>query len=340
MAIEYRRLGRSGLKVTNLCLGAMTFGESKTFMKGVTSPDEEARAVLDRALDAGVDFIDTANMYSEGRSEELLGQWLGPRRRGVILATKVRFPLVPRPKPMDWGLSRRHILDACDASLRRLQTDWIDLYQVHLQDRTVPIEETLRAFDDLITQGKVRYVGCSNYAGYRLVESLWASDRRNLHRYESVQLEWSLIERGAEREVIPACREFGLGVLVWSPLARGILSGKYQRNQPPPQGARLAAWQDTWGRHADDERTWRILDEVRAVARETESTAARVAIAWLLQQPECTSVILGARTVQQLEDNLAAANLRLSPDHMRRLEEISRPRWGYPYEQIGVREPW
>ena len=340
MAIEYRRLGRSGLKVTNLCLGAMTFGESKTFMKGLTSPDAEARAVLDRALDAGVEFIDTANMYSEGRSEELLGQWLGPRRKSIVLATKVRFPLVPNPGPMDGGLSRRHLLEACDESLRRLRTDWIDLYQVHMQDRTVPIEETLRALDDLIRQGKVRYAACSNYAAYRLVESLWASDRHGLHRYESVQLEWSLIERGAEREVIPACREFGLGVLVYCPLARGILSGKYERNQSPPQGARLAAWREVWGRYANDDRTWRIVDEVRAVARETEATPSRVAIAWLLQQPECTSVILGARTLQQLEDNLAAVNLRLSPEHLRRLEELSRPRWEYPYEAIAVREPW
>ena len=342
MAIEYRRLGRSGLEVANLCLGAMTFGESRTFMKGVTSPDAEARAVLDRALDAGIDFIDTANVYSEGRSEELLGEWLGRRREKIVLATKCRFPVGadPKPKPNDWGLSRRHILQACEASLRRLRTDWIDLYQVHMQDRSVPIEETLRALDDLIRQGKVRYAGCSNYTGYRLAESLWAADRRDLHRYESVQLQWSLIERGAEREVLPACREFGVGVLVWSPLARGLLSGKYQRSQPPPSGSRLEAWQDTWKKQSGDESTWRILDEVQAVARESESTPARVAIAWLLQQPECTSVILGARTVAQLEDNLAAANLRLAPEQMRRLEQVSRPAWGYPYEFIALREPW
>ena len=342
MAIDYRQLGRCGLKVTNLCLGAMTFGESRTFMKGVTSPDADARAVLDRALDAGIDFIDTANVYSEGRSEELLGQWLGARREKIVLATKCRFPVGAdsKPRPNEWGLSRRHIVEACEASLRRLRTDWIDLYQVHMQDRSVPIEETLRALDDLIRRGKVRYAGCSNYTGYRLTESLWASDRHHLHRYESVQLQWSLIERGAEREVIPTCRELGLGVLVWSPLARGLLTGKYRRSQPPPPGSRLEAWQDTWKKQSADERTWEILDEVQAVARETESTPARVAIAWLLQQPECTSVILGARTVAQLEDNLAAAEIRLAPEQVRRLEEVSRPAWGYPYEFIAVRERW
>jgi aryl-alcohol dehydrogenase-like predicted oxidoreductase len=342
MAIEYRRLGRSGLKVTNLALGAMTFGESATFMKGVTSSDQEARAVLERALEVGIDFIDTANVYSEGRSEELLGEWLGPRREKIVLATKCRFPVGsdPKLKPNESGLSRRHLLQACEASLRRLRTDWIDLYQVHMQDRSVPIDETLRALDDLIRQGKVRYAGCSNYTGYRLTESLWASDRHGVHRYESVQLQWSLIERGAEREMIPACREFGLGVLVWSPLARGLLTGKYQRSRPPPPGTRLEAWQDTWKRQSGDERTWRVLDEVQAVAREAESTPARVAIAWLLEQPECTSVILGARTVAQLEDNLAAASLRLAPEQVRRLEQASRPQWAYPYEFIAVREPW
>lgn len=338
--MEYRRLGRSGLKVSKLCLGAMTFGESETFMRNVTSRDEEARAVLECALDAGVDFIDTANIYSEGRSETLLGEWLGDRRKRVTIATKCRFPMQADPKPMEWGLSRTHILEACEASLRRLKTDYIDLYQVHMQDRTVPIDETLRALDDLVTQGKVRYVGCSNYAGYRLTESLWAADRHGLSRFESVQLQWSLIERGAEREVIPACREFDLGVLVWSPLARGLLSGKYHRNQPPPAGSRLDAWRDSFDRAAAQETVWRTIEAVREVADEQASTPARVAIAWLLQQPECTSVIVGARTVAQLEDNLAAGALHLSEDQLRRLEESSRPGWGYPYDFIAMREPW
>ncbi len=230
--METRRLGRSGLRVSALSLGAMTFGSSASFMKGVTSTDEEARRVFDAALDAGINLIDTANVYSEGRSEELTGEWIRGKRERVVVATKCRFPIGMGMKPVgphDQGLSRKHIIAACDASLTRLDTDFIDLYQVHMQDGAVPIDETLRALDDLVTSGKVRYVGCSNYTGYRLVESLWASDRRDLHRYESVQLQWSLVVRDAEREVVPACRAFDLGVLVWSPLARGFLSGKYQK---------------------------------------------------------------------------------------------------------------
>src|SRR5215470_4108591 len=245
--MEHRPLGRSGLMVPRLCLGAMTFGESRTFMKGVTSADDEARAVLHAALEAGIDFVDTANVYSEGRSEELLGEWLGAARHRVVVATKCRFPTSPDTTlPNQYGLGRKAVIQACEDSLRRLRTDYIDLYQVHMQDRTVPIDETLRAFDDLVTAGKVRYIGCSNYTGYRLVESLWAADRRGTCRYESVQLQWSLVSREAEREVIPACRTFGLGVLPWSPLGRGFLSGKYRRGETPPDGSRLAAWRDTW----------------------------------------------------------------------------------------------
>jgi len=314
----------------------MTFGDSQGFMKGVTSPDDEARAVLDRALAFGIDFIDTANMYSEGRSETLLGQWLGPKRKSVILATKVRFPM--GPGVMDQGLSRRHIIQACEDSLVRLNTDWIDLYQVHMQDGSVPIDETLRALDDLVRWGKVRYIGCSNYAGYRLVESVGAAEKLHTARYESVQLQWHLLERGAEREVIPACRAFDLGVMVWSPLARGLLSGKYHQGQPPPSGARLEAWKDSWARA--DERTWKVLDALRAVSQEVGASPAQVAIAWLLSKAEVTSVIVGARTVKQLEENLGAATLKVPPAQLAALDRASEPQWGYPYDFIAMRERW
>jgi aryl-alcohol dehydrogenase-like predicted oxidoreductase len=338
--MELRRLGKSGLKVSSLCLGAMTFGESETFMKGVTSDDAEARRMVDRALAAGLNFIDTANTYSEGRSEELLGEWLAARRKDVILATKCRFGVgVGRPKPMDQGLSRRHILTACEDSLRRLRTDWIDLYQVHMQDGAVEIDETLRALDDLVTSGKVRYAGCSNYAGYRMAEAAAVADRRNLHRFESVQLQWSLIERGAEREMIPAARAFGLGVMVWSPLCRGLLAGRYRRDMPPPAGSRLAEWKDTWTR-INTERNWRIIDAVAEVAKDVGSTSARVSLAWLLQKPEVSSVIIGVRDSQQLDDNLAAVEVKLSPAQVERLDKVSQPEWGYPYDFIGARERW
>ncbi len=341
--MERRTLGRSGLKVSRLSLGAMTFGESQGFMRGVTSPEEEARRVLDRALDAGIDTIDTANVYSEGRSEELLGRWLEGKRERVVLCTKCRFPTsgldVARAAPHDYGLSRKAILKACEDSLRRLRTDHVDLYQVHMQDRSVPIEETLSALTDLVRHGKVRYVGCSNYTGYRLVESLWAADRRLLEPYVSLQLQWSLVARDCERELVPAVRAFGLGTLVWSPLGRGFLSGKYRHGQPPPADARLAAWQDTW-RMVDTPQNWTVLEKVQEIARARGATPAAVSIAWLLAKPEVSTVIVGARTLGQLEDNLAAAGLALTGDELASLDQVSQPAWGYPYSFIGAREPW
>lgn len=341
--LPHRPLGRSGLKVTPLTLGAMTFGESQGFMKGVTSSDEEARRVLDRALDAGIDTIDTANVYSEGRSEELLGRWLAGKREKVVLATKCRFATAGGPGvvpgPHDHGLSRKAILRACEDSLRRLRTDHLDLYQVHMQDRSVPIDETLRALDDLVRAGKVRYLGCSNYAGYRLVESLWAADRRGYVPFTSVQLQWSLAERGAEREMLPACRTFGLGTMIWSPLGRGFLSGKYRRGEAPPPGARLASWQDSY-RLFDNDRCWTTLGRVRELAAAHDTTPAAVSLAWLLAKPETSTVIIGARTVAQLDDNLAALSVRLSADEIRALDELSAPDWAYPYSFIGAREPW
>jgi aryl-alcohol dehydrogenase-like predicted oxidoreductase len=339
--MDVRPLGRSGLKVTPLSLGAMTFGESQGFMKGVTSDDAEARRVLDRALEAGINLVDTANVYSEGRSEALLGEWLDGRRWQVLLATKCRFPVGPWSEagPHDHGLSRRHILKACEDSLRRLRTDWIDLYQVHMQDSTVPIEETLRALDDLVTSGKVRYVACSNYTGYRLVESLWAADKRDFVRYEAVQLQYSLVCRDAEREVTPACKAFGLGTLAWSPLGRGFLSGKYTRDMAPPAGTRLEAWKDSW-KSVATETNFAILDVVREIAGEHGTKPGTVALAWALAKPFVTSLIIGARNIAQLDDNLAALQLKLTPADVARLDEVSKPAFGYPYDFIGGRQEW
>jgi aryl-alcohol dehydrogenase-like predicted oxidoreductase len=340
--MELRHLGRSGLKVSVLSLGAMTFGESTTFMKGVTSSDDEARRVFDAAIDAGMNLIDTANVYSEGRSEELTGQWIAGKRDRVLLATKCRFPIGFGSRPVgphEMGLSRKHILEACEASLRRLNTDVIDLYQVHMQDRDVPIEETLRALDDLVTQGKVRYTGCSNYTAYRLVESLWSADRRGTHRYESVQLQWSLAVRDAEREIVPACKEYRLGVLVWSPLARGFLSGKYRRGQQPPPGTRLESWQDSY-KGFDNDRMWNLIDVIGKVAERHGATHAAVSLGWLLARPEVSTVIVGARTIEQLQDNLKALELKLTPSDMKELDDASKPQWGYPYEFIVRLQPW
>jgi aryl-alcohol dehydrogenase-like predicted oxidoreductase len=340
--MEHRQYGRSGLRVSALSLGAMTFGEAQGFMKGVHSDDAEARRVFDAALAAGLDTVDTANGYSEGRSEELIGEWMKGRRHAVTLATKCRFPTLGGTAPMhpnEYGLSRQSIIWNCEQSLRRLQTDYIDLYQVHMQDRSVPIEETLRALDDLQRAGKVRYIGCSNYTGYRLVESLWVADERNTARYDGVQLQWSLVARDAEREVVPAALANGLGLLVWSPLGRGFLSGKYRKGEPPPQGTRLEAWKDSWAATAT-EANWRTLDAVLAVAQRRETTPSAVSLAWLLHKPEVSSVIVGARNLQQLKENLKALEVKLSADDLKQLDEVSKPNWGYPYNFIGSREPW
>lgn len=334
--MEYRPLGRTGLKVSVLSIGAMTWGDGGVFMKGVTSPDEEGRRVFDAAIDAGVNLVDTADVYSNGGSEVLTGEWIRGKRDTVLLATKCRFPTGVGPN--GGGASRHHIHRSCEASLKRLGTDVIDLYQIHLQDGTTPIEETMRALDDLVRAGKVRYVGCSNYTGYRLTESLWASDRRNHVRYESVQLQWSLAIRDCEREMIPACRAFGLGVLVWSPLASGFLSGKYDRNTRP-EGSRLAAWGDTWKRLAT-ERNFALIDVLRTIAAAHETTVSAVALAWLLARPETSSVILGARTTEQLAGNLAALEVVLSAADRTRLDEASAPDWGYPYTMIARSQPW
>lgn len=340
--MEHRQLGQCGLKVSVLSLGAMTFGESNTFMKGVTSPDDEARRVFDRAVDQGMNLVDTANIYGDGASETLTGQWIKGKRDRLLLATKCRFPFAMgngTPGPNDQGLSRRHILEACEASLKRLGTDVIDLYQVHMQDRSVPIHETLRALDDLVTQGKVRYIGCSNYAGYRLTESLWSADKHGTVRFESTQVQWSLVTRDVEREVIPAVKAFGLGTLVWSPLARGFLSGKYKRGMAPPAGSRLDSWQDSY-RSIDKERNWNVLSAVESIAQRRGTSPAAVALAWLMARPECTSIIVGARTVAQLDDNLRALEVKLSPEEVGELDKVSRPEWGYPYDFIAMREPW
>lgn len=341
--MDHRSLGTSGLKVSVLSLGAMTFGESKTFMKGVSSSEEDARRVFDRAIERGINLVDTANVYNEGLSEELTGKWVAGKRDRVLVATKCRFPIgfgmTNKPGPHDMGLSRQHIVSACEASLRRLATDHIDLYQVHMQDTDVRIDETLRALDDLVRQGKVRYVGCSNYTGYRLVESLWSAERHDTARYESVQLQWNLLERGAEREVIPACRTFGLGVLVWSPLASGFLSGKYRKDQPLPEGSRLAEWKDTFKR-LGTERSWDVVERLVAVAEKHQTTAAAVALAWLLSKKEVSSVILGARTTTQLDDNLRALEVKLDADDDKALDEASAPDWAYPYGFIGRMQRW
>jgi len=332
--MDYRNLGKSGLKVSPLCLGAMTFGEAdeKSFMHKVGASEETSYAVMNAALDAGINFIDTADVYGQdGLSERIMGRWFKKhqRRDEVVLATKFRFRMGQGPNST--GAARYRIMRCVEESLKRLQTDRIDLYQVHMQDADTPEEETLRALDDLVRQGKVLYIGASNYAAYRLTDSLWTAKTQHSERYVALQAQYSLLVRDLEREHVPLCREFGLGILPWSPLGGGFLTGKYQRGQTPPEGARLERWKERYSK-IDSESNWRILDAVQAVAKETETTPAQVSLAWLLGKPTVTSVIFGARDITQLEDNLAAAELELTEAQMTTLDEASAPTLGYPYD--------
>lgn len=341
--MELRPLGQSDLRISALSLGTVTFGDSKTFMKNRTASREEARRIFDLAVDAGINLIDTADVYCEGQSEELIGEWIQGKRDRLLLATKCRYPIgfgmLGPVGPHDQGLSRQHIMKACEDSLRRLKTDFIDLYQVQAQDTSVPIEETLGALDELVKQGKVRQVGCATYSGYRLVESLWAAERASTVRYISAQVQWSLVNRSAEREVIPACRNFGLGMLAWSPLAQGFLSGKYQSGQPSMSGIDARARAGVY-RTFDNERNWKVLELVERMAAERETTPAAISLAWLLKRPGLSSVIVTARSVSQLHDHLEALDLDLSTTDIATLDEASEIDWGYPYSHIGPAETW
>ncbi|MFO0746347.1 MAG: aldo/keto reductase [Myxococcota bacterium] len=337
--MQYRNLGRAGVKVSSLCLGTMTFGEAdeKSFMHEVGSDEATSHAVLDRALELGVNFIDSADVYGQdGLSERVIGRWFAARgaaaRDQVVLATKMRFRMSDGPNGT--GAARYRIRRACEASLRRLQTDRIDLYQIHCQDMDVPEDEVVRALDDLVRDGKVNYLGASNYAAYRLMEALWIADRLGAERFVSLQPQYSLMVRDIEREHVPLCTKFGLGILPWSPLAAGFLSGKYRKGQPLPDGARLTKWKDRFASF-DHERGWNTIEALAKVAGELDTTIPAVALAWVLKKPGVTAAIFGARSVAQLEDNVKAAALELSADHMRLLDQVSAVPMGYPYEFIG-----
>ncbi len=341
--METRRLGRAGVKVSPLCLGAMTFGEpdEKSFMHGVACDEKTAFAILSRALERGVNFVDVADVYgNDGLAERVLGKWLheSGRRDDVVLATKCRFRMAPGPNGT--GASRRRILRACEESLRRLSTDRVDLYQIHMQDIEVEEEETLRALDDLVRQGKVLYVGCSNYAAYRLVDSAWISRTRRLEGFATLQAQYSLMVRDIEREHVPACERLGIGILAWAPLAAGFLTGKFRRGGPVHDGTRLAKFRERFAGF-DNDRGWRVVDAVVGIAKEMGATPAQVSLAWLMQRPAVTSVIFGARTVEQLDDNVAAADLKLTPEAIRRLDDASRFEVGYPYGfMAGIQGRW
>jgi aryl-alcohol dehydrogenase-like predicted oxidoreductase len=315
--MDYRNLGRTGVQVSALCLGCMLFG----------APTDEAEALrlVDRALDAGINFLDTANIYNRGRSEEIVGRALqrNGRRAHVVLATKVHGAMDDRD-PNAWGNSRRHIIAQCDASLRRLRTEFIDLYQIHRPMSAIPVDETLRALDDLVRGGKVRYLGTSTFAAWQLVEALWVAKEFGLHRFVCEQPPYHLLDRRIERELVPMAQTYGLALIPWSPLAGGFLTGKYRRGDRPPPGSRLGQNPEGMDPHFTDA-AFRVLEGVTTLAAEKGCTPGQVALAWVAQQPGVTSPIIGPRTQAQLEELLGAMDVRLTAEDLARLDAVAPP---------------
>ncbi len=339
--MEYRHLGRTGLAVSELCLGAMTFGRE--------CDEGLSHRLLDRFVEVGGNFIDTADVYSRGRSEEIVGAWLKTRDRDdIVLATKVRFGTddAANRRPNRSGLSRKHIMAEVEASLKRLHTDHIDLYQVHMWDPGTPLEETLSALNDLVRAGKVRYIGASNYSGGQLQRAIDMSRANGWEPFTCLQALYNLLDRELEWELLPIARKEGLGVLPWSPLRGGWLSGKYHRGITAPMaGTRIEiagkhGWSETWERYAN-EFTWKVIDTLAAIADERGKEPAQVALNWLLRQPGVTAPIIGARTFAQLESNLGAAGWALTREEVKRLDEATARPLPYPYDmqaQFGARE--
>lgn len=327
--MEFRQLGKSGLKVPVLSLGTGTFGGTNEFFKRWGSTDvKEASRLVDICLEAGLNFFDTADIYSSGASEEILGQAIKGRREKCLISTKCTFPMGPGPNEV--GSSRYHIMRACEASLRRLGTDHIDLYFMHGFDATTPVEETLRALDDLVSQGKIGYIGCSNFSGWHTMKSLAASDRYGLARYAAYQGYYSLIGRDYEEELMPMGIDQGLGLMVWSPLGWGRLTGKIRRGQPLPEG-RIKSGGAEGGPTVDNDYLYKVVDALDAVAKDTGKTIPQIALNWLLSRPTVANLVIGARNEEQLKQNLGAIGWSLSKEHIAALDAASAVTPVYPY---------
>ncbi len=326
--MEYRFLGRTGLRVSEICLGCQTFGWG--------ADESGSHALADNYVDAGGNFLDTSNIYNQGLSETYLGSWLQDRgdRAQIVIASKVFFPAGKGPN--DTGLSRKHILDQIDRSLKRLHTDYLDLYQMHCWDASTPLEETLRALDDLVRAGKVRYIGASNYTASQLTRAIMLSGMHDWVRFDCLQPEYSLLVRSTEWELLPLCISEGIGVIAWSPLAGGWLSGKYHRGQPPPADSRVGR-ADRWDdlpEQREAERTWIVVDALREIAKARAKTPSQVALNWLLQKPGVTAPIIGARTVEQLQDNLGSTGWALDAGEIEQLDVASAVPLPSPYNFI------
>jgi aryl-alcohol dehydrogenase-like predicted oxidoreductase len=326
--MKTRFLGNTGVRISELCFGAMTFG-GKGFWKNVGQVEQKgANELVKTAIDGGINFFDTADVYSEGWSEKILGKALGNKRKDIVLATKVRGRTGAGPN--DIGLSRKHIIDSCNASLKRLNTDYIDLYQVHSFDPKTPIEETLRALDDLVREGKVRYIGASNFTGWQLMKALAVSEKQNLERFVTLQALYSLIARDLENELVPLSLDQKLGILPWSPLGGGFLTGKYRRGKPRPEGARRTDPTNQFLQY-DEEKGFDIVDELEKTAHNHGATITQTALNYLLRKPGIASVIIGAKNQEQLTDNLKTVDWEMSAEEVARLDELSKPPRVYPY---------
>lgn len=334
--MQYKTLGNTGLLVSKICLGTMTFGESQTIWKVIGGlPQSAADALVKTSIEAGVNFIDTADVYADGESETILGRslkTLNIPRKDIVIATKAFGRTGPGRN--DVGASRGHIMDAVDASLRRLQTDYIDLYQIHATDLITPIEETLRALDTLVQNGKVRYTGVSNWHAWRIMKALAISDHKHLARFDTLQAYYSLAGRDLEREIVPLLEDQKMGLLVWSPLAGGLLSGKFTRDRQKPENSRRSSFDFPL---VDKERAWNIVDVLGPIAQANHASHSTVALAWLLAKPFVTSVIIGAKSPEQLQQNLAAVDLKLSDMQIKLLDEVSNlppeyPGWMVPFQ--------
>ncbi|MCZ8515466.1 aldo/keto reductase [Paenibacillus filicis] len=332
--MEYKHLGKTGLRVSELCLGAMTFGRE--------TGERESQLIMDQFIEAGGNFIDTADVYTGGASEEIVGRWVKEKNRDdVVIATKVRFAMGSGPN--DVGLSRKHILSGVEASLRRLGTDYIDLFQVHAWDPRTPLEETLSTLNELVKRGWVRYLGASNFQGWQLQKAVDMSKHQGWEPFVSIQPQYNLLCRATEYEVIPVCLQEGLGVIPWSPLRGGWLSGKFYRGMSqPPTDSRIAAaeekgWSESWTNY-NNEHTWNVIDTLTEVAEEAGKTPAQTAINWLLQRPGVTSPIIGVRTSEQLAANLGASGWSLTEDQVQRLNRSSLMPVSYPYDDRAAQQ--
>jgi len=336
--MKYNTLGPTGLLVSEICLGTMTFATGEGMWKSISGVEQKlADEILKRSFDAGVNFVDTADVYTNGESEKTLANAisnLGIPRKDLVIATKV-FGRTGKGRN-DVGASRGHIMDGVEQSLKRLQTDYIDLYQIHAADTVTPVEETLRALDTLVSQGKVRYIGCSNWYAWQLMKALGISQAKDLAKLDTLQAYYSIAGRDLEREIVPLLKDQGTGLLVWSPLAGGLLSGKYSRENQKPEDSRRSAFDFPI---VDKERTWRILDVLRPIAKSHNTSVATIALAWVLAKPFVTSVIIGAKRVDQLQENLAAVDVQLAEEEIKQLDEVSAlppeyPGWMIPFQNV------